>query len=192
MLGAGSFVTEGETLRALPPYEGDPATLYEDYLPTEVVNRPDHTLWLTVVDGRGRLRTGSKDDGIPGHRIIHLTSRAAPPEHLAFLQSEKIPYIIAGEERVDLPSAMEKMRARLGVTCLLCTGGGKLTGALLRAGLVDELNLILRPEAIGGTATPTLFQSPDLGPDEPQTKFKLHSAQVRADGQLWLRYRTMR
>jgi riboflavin biosynthesis pyrimidine reductase len=192
MLGSGSLVKEGEELRALPPYEGDAAALYADYLPDEIIHRPDHKSWLTVVDGRGRLRNGYKGEDNPGCYVLHLTGHAAPPEYLAFLQREKIPYIIAGEERVNLPLAMEKMRALLGVTCLLCTGGGKLTGALLRAGLVDELNLILRPEAIGGTDTPTLFGSPDLGPDEPQTKFNLHSAQVRADGQLWLRYRTVR
>lgn len=188
MLGSGSVVSEGEPLRELPPYDGDAEPLYEDYLPEEIVRRPDHKTWLTVVDGRGRLRNGYKGDENPGCHMLHLTSRAAPPEYLAFLRGEVIPYIIAGEERVDLPLAMQKMKALLGVDCLLCTGGGRMTGALLRAGLVDELNLILRPEAIGGTATPTLFDSPELRPDEMPVRFKLHSAQVRADGQLWLRY----
>lgn len=188
MLGSGSLVAEGEALRELPPHEGDPAPLYEDYLPEEIVRRPDHKTWLTVVDGRGRLRSGYKGDENPGSHMLHLTSRAAPPEYLAFLRGEVIPYIVAGEERVDLPLAMQKMKALLGVDCLLCTGGGKITGALLRAGLVDELHLILRPEAIGGTATPALFDSPELKPDEYPTRFKLLSAQVRADGQVWLRY----
>ena len=188
MLGSGSLVAEGETLRELPPYDGDVAPLYDDYLPDEIIHRPDHKTWLTVVDGRGRLRSGYKGEENPGCYMLHLTSRAPPSEYLAFLRAEKIPYIVAGEERVDLPLAMQKMKALLGVDCLLCTGGGKITGALLRSGLVDELHLILRPEAIGGTATPTLFDSPELGPDEYPTRFKLLSAQVRADGQLWLRY----
>ena len=87
---------------------------------------------------------------------------------------------------------MHKMKSLLGVACLESTAGGRLNGALLRAGLVDELNLILRPEAIGGTATPALFDSPELKPDEFPTCFKLLSAQVNADGQLWLRYQAAR
>jgi riboflavin biosynthesis pyrimidine reductase len=192
MQGMGSFVKAGEELRALPPHECDPFPLYEDYLPDDIVHRPDHKTWLTVVDGRGRLRNGYKGEDNPGCYMLHLTSRAAPPEYLSFLRREEIPYIIAGEERVDLPQAMEKMKALLGVDCLLSTAGGKLNGALLRAGLVDELNLILRPEAIGGTDTPALFDSSDLGPDEWPTRFKLLSVQVRDDGQLWLRYQTVR
>ena len=192
MQGSGSFVAEGEALRELPRFAGDATQLHEDYLPDEIIHRPDHKTWLTVVDGRGRMRSGYKGEDNPGCYMLHLTSHAAPLDYLAFLRAERIPYIIAGEDRVDLPLAMQKMKSRLGVTCLVSSAGGRLNGALLRAGLVDELNLILRPEAIGGTATPTLFDSPELEPDEYPTRFKLLSAQVCADGQLWLRYQSLR
>jgi 2,5-diamino-6-(ribosylamino)-4(3H)-pyrimidinone 5'-phosphate reductase len=60
MQGSGSFVKEGEPLKPLPPFEGDLEMLYQDYLPDEVVHRPEHKVWLVVVDGRGRMRTGYK------------------------------------------------------------------------------------------------------------------------------------
>ena len=66
--------------------------------------------------------------------MLHLTSHAAPPEYLAFLRREKIPYLISGERHVDLSSAMLKLNTQLGVKCLVSTAGGKLNGALLRAG----------------------------------------------------------
>jgi 2,5-diamino-6-(ribosylamino)-4(3H)-pyrimidinone 5'-phosphate reductase len=189
MQGSGSFVKEGEPLTPLPPYEGDPALLYQDYLPDEVVHRPGHEMWLVVVDGRGRMRSGYKGtEDHPGNHILHLTSHRAPPEYLAFLQRERIPYLIAGQERVDLPAAMRKLKEELGVTCVRSTAGARLNGALLRAGLLDEINIIYRPELIGGTQTPTLFDSPELAPDEWPTKLRLISAQVRAEGHVWLRY----
>jgi len=191
MQGCGSFVKEGEELRPLPAVEGDIASLYQDYLPDEIVHRPDHRAWLVVVDGRGRLRLGYKGDDNPGTYMLHLTSHAAPPEYLAFLQREKIPYLISGERHVDLPAAMLKLNTQLGVKCMVSTAGGKLNGALLRAGLVDELNLIMRPELIGGTATPTLFDSPELEPDELPTRLELISAHVQADGCIYLRYRVL-
>jgi hypothetical protein len=60
--------------------------------PYIVVHRPDHRVWLVVVDGRGRLRTGYKGTESPGNHMLHLVSHGAPAEYLAFLQREKIPY----------------------------------------------------------------------------------------------------
>lgn len=189
--GCGSFVKEGEALKPLPPFAGNPESLYQDFLPDAIVHRPDHKTWLVVVDGRGRLRTGYKGTETPGNHMLHLVSYGAPVEYLAFLQQEQIPYLIAGEPRVDLKSVMEKLKAILGVNSLRSTAGGKLNGALLRAGLVDEINIIFRPEIIGGFETPALFDSPDLQPDEWPTRLKLISVQARADGFVWLRYETL-
>ena len=83
---------------------------------------------------------------------------------------------------------LEKMAHRLGVTCLLSTAGGRLNGALLRAGLVDEVNIDLFPALIGGFQTSTLFASPDLRPDEAPARLRLLAAQVRDGGNVWLRY----
>jgi 2,5-diamino-6-(ribosylamino)-4(3H)-pyrimidinone 5'-phosphate reductase len=98
---------------------------------------------------------------------------------------------VAGEGRVDLRLALQKMCSRLGVTSLLSTAGGRLNGALLRAGLVDEINVDFLPAVIGGFETPTLFDSPDLKPDEWPTRLKLISAQVRQEGHVWLRYQVV-
>jgi riboflavin biosynthesis pyrimidine reductase len=87
---------------------------------------------------------------------------------------------------------MEKLASQLNITCVLSTAGGKLNGALLRAGLVDEINVEFFPAVIGGSDTPSLFDSPELKPDELPTQLKLISAQVQADGHVWLRYEVVR
>lgn len=188
MQGSGSFVKEGEGLRPLPPVEGDTGSLYEDFLPKEVVNEPDREKGLVVVDGRGRMRSGYRGDEDSGSYMIHLASHAVPAEYLAFLQGESIPYLIQGGRRVDLQEAMRKLKVKLNVNCLMSMAGGRLNGALLRAGLVDEVNILFTPRLIGGFDTPSLFDSPNLAEDEWPTPLALISVEVRANGILWARY----
>ncbi len=52
--------------------------------------------------------------------------------------------------------------------------------------------MIVRPELIGGTATPTLFDCPDLAEGEWPTPLELVSAERVLDRFLWLRYRSGR
>jgi riboflavin biosynthesis pyrimidine reductase len=188
MQGSSSFVRQGEELRPLPPFEGDPERLHRSFLPDKIIQRPNLARWLVVVDGRGRMRSGYQGDESSGSYVLHLTSHGAPPEYLAFLRREGIPYVIAGDRRVDLPAAMESLRSRLGVTCLLSMAGGRLNGALLRAGLIDEVNVLFTPRLIGGFDTPSLYDSPDLAEDEWPVPLSLISVEVRADGVLWVRY----
>ena len=190
--GSGSFMREGDEPEALPLFEGDPQDLYQDFLPQAIVNRPGHRGWFTAVDGRGRIRWFYKeypDEAWQGWHLLVLVAHHTPPEYLAYLQREEIPYLVAGEGHVDLGLALEKMKARLGVTCVLSTAGGKLNGALLRAGLVDEINVEFLPAVIGGFETPSLFDSPALERDELPARLELISAQAQVGGRVWLRYR---
>jgi 2,5-diamino-6-(ribosylamino)-4(3H)-pyrimidinone 5'-phosphate reductase len=188
MQGMGSFIRDGEEPPALPAYTGDPAPLYADYMPAALASRAGELRWLLVTDGRGRMRGGYTGAERPNCHILHLTSRAAPPEYLAFLREREIPYWIVGDVQVDLPLAMRRLRAELGIECLLSEAGARLNGALLRAGLVDELHLILRPELFGGSETPALFDGPDLTPEQWPNPLRLQAATVRRGGYLWLRY----
>lgn len=189
--GSGSLVLDGTTPDPLPPVTEDTAGLWEDFLPDEIVNRPGHRGWFTVVDSRGRVRWLYKE--FPGEEwagwyLMVLVARQTPAEYLAYLRREKIPYLVAGDARVDLRAALGKLADRLGITCVLSEAGGRLNGALLRAGLIDEVNLDIFPALIGGTATPSLFDSPELLPGELPTRLSLISAEARDDGHVWLRY----
>ena len=187
--GSGSFAKEGDELEPLPPSEFPVEELHQDYLPDAVVRRPGQQGWFAAVDGRGRLRSGMKEfPGWEGWHTLHLVSHDVPPEYLAHLRRLQIPYLIAGEQHVDLQCILERMRAILGVECLVSTAGSRLNGALLRAGLVDELSLVLLPAVIGGSATPTLFRSPELGSDEWPVRLKLLSAKSEPQGRVCLRY----
>jgi 2,5-diamino-6-(ribosylamino)-4(3H)-pyrimidinone 5'-phosphate reductase len=194
--GSGSFVREGEQPAALDPYAGDPGALYQDWLPEAIVHREGHRGWFTVVDGRGRIRwmypNEFPDEAWRGWRLLVLACHQTPAEYLTYLQREEVPYLVAGDERVDLGLALEKMKTQLGVSSVLSTAGGRLNGALLRAGLVDEINVEFLPAVVGGVETPALFSAPALKPEEWPVQLTLISAQVQAGGQVWLRYQVNR
>lgn len=193
--GSGSFVRDDELPSILPAFEGDPLSLFQDFLPGSVLQRPGHIGWFTAVDGRGRIRWQYKeypDEAWRGWHTLVWVAQATPPDYLAYLRREEIPYLVAGENRVDLEQALRKMKTLLGVNCILSTAGGKLNGALLRAGLVDEINIEFHPGIIGSLNAPSLFDSPDLKPDEMPVRLKLIWAQVQAAGRVWLRYEVCR
>jgi 2,5-diamino-6-(ribosylamino)-4(3H)-pyrimidinone 5'-phosphate reductase len=194
--GSGSFVTDDVDPEPLPPFESDPTSLYEDFVPESIVHREGHRGWFTAVDGRGRVRNWIKDGAAfgadhEGWHLLVLVGHHTPAAYLAYLQRESIPYLVAGDGPVDLRLGLEKMQEKLGVTCILSTAGGRLNGALLRAGLVDEINVEFLPALIGGPETPSLFNSPPLKPDEWPIRLELLSVQEQAASRVWLRYRVI-
>jgi 2,5-diamino-6-(ribosylamino)-4(3H)-pyrimidinone 5'-phosphate reductase len=192
--GSGSFMSPAD-LDELP--DPDPPTDSDDpppegdhFLPDDVVTAPGRR-WFAVVDGRGRVDlqfTEWPDPAWAGWHALVLTSHAAPDAHLADLRSRGIPYFVIGEHRVDLPAAMRLLGERLEVRTVVCTGGGRLGGAMLRAGLVDEIDIDVLPVAIGGRGTPALFDAPALRPGEWPLALDLMSAESLDGGIVRLRY----
>ena len=87
---------------------------------------------------------------------------------------------------------MVALQKQLGIHTVVSTGGGRLNGALLRAGLVDEVELEVVPIAIGGTATPALYTTTDLALNDRPTQLRLLEAAPRSDGRVLLRYAVKR
>lgn len=186
--GSGSLVADavGPLAELDAVFEGLDEELYADFLPAAVRERPGQRKWFTVVDGRGRVRWTIKSQG--EYDVLVLVARATPRSYLAYLRAEGISYLVAGETQVDLGAALRRMRKKLGVSCVVSTAGGGLNGALLRAGLVDAIDLLVCPALVGGLGTPSVFDGAPLEAGEAPTRLQLISAQVEADGVLRLRY----
>lgn len=190
--GSGSFLAETDPA-PLAARDTDPAFVGEHFLPDAVAGVAGRR-WFAVVDGRGRVDlqfTEWPDPAWAGWHALVLTSRAASPGHLTRLRERGIPYLVVGERQVNLPVAMSLLASELLVRTVVCTGGGRLGGALLRAGLVDEVDLDVLPFVIGGRGTPSLFDAPPLGPDEWPLRLELMSAEQLAEGRVRLRYSTL-
>ncbi len=188
--GSGSLVPEGSEPTPLPGCGIDPAELYQSFLPAEIVSRPSPPrTWFTAVDGQGRVRW------IEEHAdwdVLVLVCRSTPADYLGYLRAEGICYLVAGDDRVDLAAALSAMATEVGIRCVMSTAGGGLNGALVRAGLIDELTLTLSPVLIGGVDTPSVLDGPSLAVGEAPTPLRLLSVHTDAGGTLRLRYAVLR
>ena len=109
--GSGSLVAEGAEPPPLPPYAGDPAEIYADFLPPEVADQPSPPhMWFTVVDSRGRIRWTEKH---PDWDVLVLVCRSTPADYLGYLRRERVCYLLAGDDRVDLRRALVAMATKL-------------------------------------------------------------------------------
>jgi riboflavin biosynthesis pyrimidine reductase len=70
-------------------------------------------------------------------------------------------------------------------------GGGKFNGAMLHAGLVDEISHVIVPVADGGAGISTFFDIPGDPPPRAAATLRLLSRKPLPGGVTWLRYRVV-
>ena len=147
----------------------------------------EHASFAFAMDPSGRLAWGTND--IDGDHVVAILSERVSDVYLAFLRERGVSYLLAGRREIDLPLALEKVGARFGVRTLMLEGGGRINGAMLGAGLVDEVSLLVTPVADGRMGTPALFDVEGEG-NTPR-RIALDGVERRADDVLWLRYRVV-
>ena len=145
---------------------------------------------LVVPDSQGRVRNLHVLRKQPYWRdAVALCSRSTPKDYLNYLSQRHIDYIVAGDEHVDLQAALKELNARYGVKTGRVDSGGTLNGGLLRAGLVDEISVLLHPSLVGGTTPRSLFRAPDLTSSEGVIQLKLTHMERLAGDIVWLQYK---
>ena len=157
------------------------------YAPSNA-KRGDAKAWGIFLDAHGKAVWHRSDIG--GDAILVILTESVPDSHLAGLRSDGVSYIFAGKTEIDLAAALETLNRELGIERLMLEGGGGANGALLRAGLVDELSLVICAVVDGSTGGPIVFNSgdTDLGP-APIESMTLIGHEVLEKGAVWLRYR---
>ena len=109
-----------------------------------------------VVTASGHLSPHAKvlHDARAGCTILATTPAGA--RRLARINTAaKIWTLPARGGRIDLKTLLKKL-GDCGCLHVLCEGGGRLAAELLRAGLVDEIQLFIAPRILGGDARPTI------------------------------------
>ncbi|MFC6864927.1 2,5-diamino-6-(ribosylamino)-4(3H)-pyrimidinone 5'-phosphate reductase [Halomicroarcula sp. GCM10025817] len=144
MVGVGTVLADDPSLtvkdadrRAGRRERGDPPNPARIVADSHVRTPPE----ATVLDGRAETYL--------------LVSRAAPTDFVEQMEEAGAYVLAAGEDRVDLTTALGKLEGE-GVETLLVEGGGELIFGLVEEGLVDELSVFVGPTIIGGRDAPTL------------------------------------
>lgn len=159
----------------------------------EMLATKTHRQLLAIVDSRGRINNWPAIRKQPFWRdAVALCSHATPAGYLKELAAQHVETIVAGAERVDLRRALEELNERFGVKVLRVDSGGVLNGALLRAGLVDEVSVIFNPALVGGTTPRSLFVAPDLSAAAGVIGLKLLQIEKLNDDFVWLRYAVLK
>lgn len=155
-----------------------------DFLPASLRTHPGR--WHVVIDSRARIRwTTSEMDGT---KLAVLMSRTTPAAYRMFLREHDVPYLEAGEDRVDLGRALHRLGEVFGVDCVVSDAGGVLNGILLRSGLADEIDIQFLPVVVGCAGAPAIFEGYDLGALGSIRDLGLISAETRPDASIFVRY----
>ncbi len=122
-------------------------------------------------DRRGRLGWKEsvivdEDPGYGGCHIIQVMCEGVDPAYLAYLHKTGVSYILAGSDDLDLPLALHKLKTLFGIETLLLEGGSVINGAFHKAGLIDELSLVVTPQNAGDHDYPLFYGIGPEGMDE--------------------------
>lgn len=141
--------------------------------------------YFIVADSRGSLNIKEAEyDGLP---LLVAMSEDAPADYAAHLARIGASYIAVGKHSVDLARMSELLSTKFGVERLAVVGGGAINGAMLKAGLVDEVSVIVGAGVDGRTGQPSLFDGISQE-GWGVTRLRLQGvARVGAES-VWLRY----
>ncbi|NYT05368.1 MAG: RibD family protein [Methanomicrobiales archaeon] len=128
-------------------------------------NRPpadpgDRRPLQVIVDSRGRLHDLLHVFRRSEHTkdVIVLVSDTTPASYIDYLDARSYPAIRCGSGRVDLRTALERLRRDFGVATVVTDSGGGLNGVLIEERLAGELSLLVLP-VLAGNRQKKLFES---------------------------------
>jgi len=165
-----------------------PSEHEEMFTPSENADTDPRPL-LVIADSRGRVRCWDAIRKWPYMRgLLAICSSSTPQQYIRQLAEKEIGTIIAGDDRIDMRSALETMNARFGVNVVRVDSGGTLNSVLLNSGLVDEVSVLIHPFLAGGKPDPTIFDPLKAGIPDLPIPLKLDHYEVLEQGIIWARY----
>ncbi|MXN90509.1 deaminase [Flavobacterium sp. Sd200] len=149
------------------------------------IANPTAKSFAIALDASGKL--GWETNEIYGDHIIEVLTEQVSDSYLYYLQQKEISYIFGGAKSIDFKLVLQQLYELFSIEKLMLEGGGHINGAMLEAGLIDELSLILLPIADATANTPTIFEH--LKNDTIAVPLKLKTVEPLQNGALWLRYK---
>ena len=122
--------------------------------------RPEDNPVRVVVDSRGKTPIDARITNSDAKTIIAIARKYKDD----FISSQKyetfknrgVKFFFSGDERVDLTALMSYLHEE-GIEKLMLEGGATLNFSMIRAGLIDEINICVAPMVVGGADAKTFF-----------------------------------
>lgn len=145
--------------------------------------------YAIAFDPKGKLGWKSnkiidEDPGYGDAQIIVVLTEQVDPRYLGYLESMEIPYIFAGETEIDVELALFKLKNIIGINKLLLEGGSIVNGYFERAGVIDELSLVVAP-IIASAEDKPLFM------DSSISDYELNKIKQYENGVVWMNYKRL-
>jgi len=140
-------------------------------------------------DAKGVLRFQKNEVG--GDHVVLLVTDRVSNDYLAHLQRAGVSYLFYGKHEINLKLALKKLGGAFKLRKLMLQGGGTFNGAMLKAGLVDEISHLTVPVADGGMGVASMFDIPGETPAKAAAKLRLLSHKKMPGGVIWTRYRVV-
>ncbi|MGJ5712510.1 dihydrofolate reductase family protein [Staphylococcus auricularis] len=149
----------------------------------------DH--YYVVLDGHGRVDWPK--DTIEYNefkaKVVVVVTEETSDDYKAFLRNKNIPYVIAGQSEIGLNDALDRLQQNFPMESFMVGGGAKLNWSFIKAGLCDELSLVVSPILEGDPeAIPFALPNRENDSTEP-VPLELISNDTIADSTIYLRYK---
>jgi len=140
-------------------------------------------------DAKGVLRF--RENEVGGDHVVLLVTDRVGKDYLAHLQVAGVSYLFCGKKEINLLVALRRLGSVFKLRKLMLQGGGKFNGAMLKAGLVDEISHLTVPVADGGVGVSSFFDIPGEAPAKAAATLRLLSHKQLPGGVIWARYRVI-
>lgn len=120
-------------------------------------------------------------------RLLVITDENCSREYHERLTAQGSSWIACGKNGIDLPRAMHILNAEFGVRRLAVVGGGHINAAFLRAGLLDEVSLMIGGGIDGRAGMTAVFDGIN-DPEYPVTLLSLTDVRRVGTNSVWIRY----
>lgn len=140
-----------------------------------------------VTDPHGKVKYDKNAD----YDFIALLGENVSAGYLEHLRDCNVSYVFAGADGQDIAHAMEVLGSEFGFTRLRLEGGGTINGNFLKAGLLDELSLLIYPGIDGLSGISSIFEYRGQADELPASgqALELISVEKLQEGMVWLNYK---
>jgi 2,5-diamino-6-(ribosylamino)-4(3H)-pyrimidinone 5'-phosphate reductase len=145
--------------------------------------------FAVVIDPSGKCFWDANN--VSTEHVIEVLTQKVSSAYLSHLREKNVSYVFGGKKDLDLKLVLHKLNKLFGIRRLRIDGGGHVNGSFLKAGLIDELSLVVAPLVDGTTGNLSSFEVDKVFGKRKATNFRLKSVKRIYNDFLWLRYETV-